>query len=139
MRPNTTGPAPSTVASRSGIKGATICDESSFRKLTQPSTTTEVGSLALAALITLNGRLLSRVFHGKRSQSWHQTPESMRRSCCIIPTIVGRTIVGFVVACLYEIKGNRGEELTHLEKAERAFSGGIGVSGRDQSELCWAD
>jgi hypothetical protein len=60
----------------------------------------------------------------------------VRRSYCVVPTIVSRTIVGFVVACLYEIKGKRSEEFTYLEKAEGAFTGGIGASGRDQSQPC---
>ena len=64
---------------------------------------------------------------------------SRGRSYFIIPTIVGRTIVGFVVACLYETEADSGEEFTHLEKAKRAFAGGVGVSGGDQSELCGAD
>ena len=60
-------------------------------------------------------------------------------SALTIPTIVGRTIVGNGVACLNEIEANRSAELEDIAKAKRIVAGGACVSGRDQSELCWAN
>lgn len=76
---------------------------------------------------------------GPVSRSIQKLVRPMRRSCYQIPTIVGRTIVGFVADCPYEVAGNSGKEFTYLAEAKRSDARGAGVSGADQPKLCGSD